>query len=49
MPIPENLRNDVSREMYNQLRQVYLQIQIDDFANMNQSDRTNQRDINNDR
>jgi hypothetical protein len=35
--------------MYNQLRQVYLQIQIDDFANMNQSDRTNQRDINNDR
>ncbi len=49
MPIPENLRNDVSRELYNQLRQVYLQIQIDDYPNINQADKQNQRDLNNDR
>ena len=49
MPIPENLRNDISKEIYNQMREVYLQIQIDNYPNMNQADKQNQRDLNNDR
>lgn len=49
MPLPESLRNDVSKEMYNQLRQVYLQISNDDYPNLSQLDKQNSKDIANDR
>lgn len=47
MPIPEYLYNDVSKEMFNQLRSIYLQVVPDDYPNLNSSDKTNQRDLNN--
>lgn len=47
MPVPEYMRNSVTVELLNQLRQIYLQVRPDNYPNLNTEDKTNQRDLSN--
>lgn len=47
MPVPEYMRNSVTIELLNQLRQIYLQVRPDNYPNLNTEDKTNQRDLSN--
>ena len=44
MPIPAQLVNDVSLELYKQLQAMYLRIPKDDYPNISQ-EKTNDQDI----
>ena len=45
MPVPEYMKNDVTKELLTQLRSVYLQIQKDEYPDMSNANKTQDRSL----
>ena len=47
MPVPEYMKNDVTKELLTQLRSVYLQIQKDEYPDMSSTNKNQDRPLRN--